>query len=76
MVRVGGGEFGVEVGNVGDEIDEVMELLGVVARDGGGGRDEDLALCIVREPLVVEFLGIRSRQTDTAVSKESRALRG
>ena len=60
MVGVGGGELGVEVCDVGYEVDKVVELLGIFARDGRGGRDEDLALRIVGEPLVVEFLSVRS----------------
>jgi hypothetical protein len=34
MVRVGGGDFGVEVGDVGYQVDEVVEFPDVVARDG------------------------------------------
>jgi hypothetical protein len=60
MVRVGAGDFGVEVGDVGYQVNEVVELPDVVARDGRGRRDEDLPLRIVCEPLVEEFLGVGS----------------
>jgi hypothetical protein len=34
MVRVGAGDFGVEVGDVGYQVNEVVELPDIVARDG------------------------------------------
>jgi hypothetical protein len=60
MARERGGEVGVQVGDVRYQVDEVVELLGIFARDGRWGRDEDLALRIIGEPLVVEFLGVGS----------------
>lgn len=59
MVGIGGGVVGVKVGDVCDQVNEVVKLPHVVNRGGGGRRDEDLSLRIVDEPLVVEFLGVR-----------------
>lgn len=60
MIRKWCGNLGVEVRDVRDKIDQVVELLDVLTRSRGGRGDENLALGVVGEPLVVEFLSIRS----------------
>lgn len=60
MIRKWCGNLGVEVRDVRDKIDQVVELLDVLTRSRGGRGDENLALGVVGEPLVVEFLRIRS----------------
>lgn len=59
LIRKRGGKFGVEVGDVRYQVDEVVELFDIFTRGGGRRRDENLPLRIVCEPLIVEFLGVR-----------------
>ena len=58
LVVVRGGDIGIEIGDVGDEVNEVVEFLVVFAGGRRGRRDEDLSLGVVCEPLIVELLGI------------------
>jgi len=50
--------FGVEIGDVGYQVDKIVKLFGVIVGSGRGGRDKNLALGVVGEPLVVELLGV------------------
>lgn len=72
VVKVGGGDIRVEIGDVGDEVNEVVEFLVVFAGSGGRGRDEDLSLGVVCEPLVVELLSIGSGGGCQGVTKQKR----
>ena len=72
VVEVGGSDIGVQIGDVRDEVNKIVEFLVIFAGGGGRGRDEDLPLGVVCEPLVVKLLGIGSGGGGQGVSKQKR----
>ncbi len=51
VIRKGGGDLGVEVRDMGHQVDGIVKLLDVFSRCCRGGRDEDLSLRVVSQPL-------------------------
>ena len=58
VVGEGSRKVGVAVRNMGDQVNQVVELADIVNGGGRGGGEEDLLLGIVGEPLVVKLLRV------------------
>jgi hypothetical protein len=61
VVRENLGLFGVAIGNVCDQVDEVMERLRLLGRGRRGGNEEDLALGLILVPLPPEIVDVGLR---------------
>lgn len=59
IVREGPGIFGVAFGDVGNQVDDVVEGLDRVGSGGGGRDEEDLSLRLILLPLLQELFLVR-----------------